>query len=261
MSIPFIIHRTLQEMTIPFTISLAVTDRAAGAPLLTQAAEQVSTALARINRLYSPFRETSLVRRFQAGDQGLLLTEPEFQEIYAATLAAAHYTQGDFDPFFNGAFDPTGYVKGWAVEQITTAFLTPLLANPRVIAVSLNGGGDLQAATRPDSAFTWHIGIEDPANPQRIIAAYELANGAVATSAENKRGHHIHHTGPGDLAQVTVLADHLADADVWATAGMAGGEARWQTHLAANQLTGLYITADRVLHPFTKGAIRDVQTA
>ena len=29
MSIPFIIHRTLQEMTIPFTISLAVTDRAA----------------------------------------------------------------------------------------------------------------------------------------------------------------------------------------------------------------------------------------
>ncbi len=80
MSIPFIIHRTLQEMTIPFTISLAVTDRAAGAPLLTQAAEQVSTALARINRLYSPFRETSLVRRFQAGDQGYCSPSRNFKK-------------------------------------------------------------------------------------------------------------------------------------------------------------------------------------
>lgn len=261
MTAPVLLHRLIHQMNVPFTVSLAVTDRPAGEALLGPAAAQAAAELARIDRAYSPFRSHSLVRRYQAGDQSILLNDPEFQQIYAAVLAAAETTQGDFDPFFNGPFDPTGCVKGWAVARVTRAFLTPLLNDPAVVAVGVNGGGDMQLATRPGSAFQWHVGIEDPADPQRLIAAYTVATGAVATSGTSKRGEHVLRRGPADLAQVTILAPDLPAADVWATAGLAGGQARLLDHIAQAQLTGLFVTAAHRVQPFAKGVLANAQTA
>ena len=48
---------------------------------------------------------------------------------------------------WQGAFDPTGYVKGWAVENAARRHLAPLLAD--ATAVGINAGGDMQLFTAP----------------------------------------------------------------------------------------------------------------
>jgi thiamine biosynthesis lipoprotein len=83
------------------------------------------------------------------------------------------------------------------------------------------------------SGTPWRIGIEDPADPSRIIAVVPVSTGAVATSGTAHRGQHLldARTGrpPTGVASVTVIAGSLTDADVDATAAFASGPdaARW----------------------------------
>ncbi|KRL08861.1 FAD:protein FMN transferase [Schleiferilactobacillus perolens] len=260
MTEPIMVHQVLHQMNIPFTITLAVTDATAGWQLLKKAASAIDQELVQVDDKYSPFKSYSQLRQFQRGNQRILIQDAEFQQIYAATMSAAHYTAGAFDPFFNGPFDPTGYIKGWAIERAARHYLAPLLHDDRVVAASLNGGGDMQLLAQEDGDFKWPVGIEDPRDHLSLIASYDIANGAVATSGTSKRGEHIVHQGPSDLIQVTILTHHLSDADVWATAGLAAGEEKFNQQIKDNTLNGLYVTADHRLHVFANGVIRDAQT-
>jgi thiamine biosynthesis lipoprotein len=79
----------------------------------------------------------------------------------------------------------------------------------------------------------WRIGIEDPADPIRVLAVVPVHTGAVATSGTAHRGQHLvdARTGrmPTGVASVTVVAASLTWADIDATAAYAHGEgaARW----------------------------------
>jgi thiamine biosynthesis lipoprotein len=82
-------------------------------------------------------------------------------------------------------------------------------------------------------ARPWRIGIEDPADPHRILAVVPVLTGAVATSGTAHRGRHLvdARTGeaPTGIASVTVVAASLTSADIDATAAYARGPdaARW----------------------------------
>jgi thiamine biosynthesis lipoprotein len=71
----------------------------------------------------------------------------------------------------------------------------------------------------------WRVGIEDPADPTRLVAVVPVRNGAVATSGATHRGPHVTHgrtgTVPAAVASVTVLAPDLTWADIDATAAFA----------------------------------------
>jgi thiamine biosynthesis lipoprotein len=79
----------------------------------------------------------------------------------------------------------------------------------------------------------WQIGIEDPAQPDRILAVVPIHTGALATSGTAHRGPHLldARTGrpPAGIAQVTVIAKSLTWADIDATAAYAhgGNAANW----------------------------------
>ena len=79
--------------------------------------------------------------------------------------------------------------------------------------------------TRRSGAPAWRVGIEDPHDPQRVIAVVPVHNGAVATSGLAHRGAHIVDartgTTPGALASVTVVGPDLVWADIDATAAFA----------------------------------------
>ena len=63
-------------------------------------------------------------------------------------------------------FDPTGVVKGWAVERAAA----PPARRCDGTDFCLSAGGDLVCRTvRPD-ADPWRIGIEDPHDPTRLVA-------------------------------------------------------------------------------------------
>jgi thiamine biosynthesis lipoprotein len=123
--------------------------------------------------------------------------------------------------------DPSGVVKGWAVSRAASLF-EPLEGTD----VCLSAGGDMVCRTVAVGPG-WRIGVEDPADPARIVAVVPVRNGAVATSGAVHRGAHITHgrTGvtPSRVASVTVLGPDLTWADIDATAAYAldGDALQW----------------------------------
>jgi thiamine biosynthesis lipoprotein len=94
----------------------------------------------------------------------------------------------------------------------------------------------------------WRVGIEDPQDPARLLAAVPVVDAAVATSGTAHRGAHLVDARTGErpvaVAQVTVIASSLTWADVDATAAYALGEqaARWLGRRVGR--TGLVVWAD-----------------
>jgi FAD:protein FMN transferase len=119
------------------------------------------------------------------------------------------------DPSGGTRFDPSGLVKGWAVERAA--------AKLGRCDHYVNAGGDLVVRG------TWRVGVEDPAKPDRPLAIVDVTDAAVATSGGAHRGVHIidPHTGlpARGLASVTVIGPSLTWADVYATAAVARGAA------------------------------------
>lgn len=159
--------------------------------------------------------------------------QSEFAQIYALAEQAKQLTHGHFDPMHAGQYDPTGIVKGWAIEQAHKRFLMPLITSGQCDAAALGGGGDIQTAVASSSDFVWRIGVQDPANTNATLRTITLRNGAVATSGTSKRGEHITRSAH-DLAQATVVDDHLTFADMWATAAISAGERTFRDIIAQN---------------------------
>ncbi len=250
--------QVLAAMNLPFTISIASIDPQVSQQYLTTSTPLIQGLLQRIEQTYSPFIKTSQVSRYRQGETAILISEPEFQQLYGATQQAQEITDGFFDPFFDGAYNPTGYVKGWAIAQIFNQYLKPLLADPQVIAVGVNGGGDLQLASKDPAQFTWQLGVEQPADLQQLLARYALANGAMATSGTSKRGQHIQRPANADLTQVTVIAAEITTADVWATALMAAPFADAKCLILQHQLSGVLVYHGQRYH-FDKGVLADAE--
>lgn len=238
-------------MTLPFTISLATTQASQLEDELESLSLEILAELERLEEKFSAFRPSSLVCRFQDGDRSVLLDQ-EFQEIFALAEMAYQETDGAFDPCYKGIYDPTGLVKGWVIEKIFQNKLHPYLQHPVVEAICLNGGGDMQFATKDTSDFVWKIGIENPENLKEILAVFTAKNGAIATSGYSKRGQHIQ--AKNDLQQITFMDSSLTRADVWATAGLSMPENTLLDAIAHHQLSGLYIKPQQ-LHFFKKGEL------
>ncbi|HEL2055538.1 TPA: FAD:protein FMN transferase [Streptococcus suis] len=236
-------------MTLPFTISLAVTQASQLEDELESLSLEILAELERLEEKFSAFRPSSLVCRFQDGDR-LVLLDQEFQEVFALAEMAHQETDGAFDPYYKGIYDPTGLVKGWVIEKIFQNKLHPYLQHPDVEAICLNGGGDMQFATKDTSDFVWKIGIENPENLQEIIAVFTAKNGAIATSGYSKRGQHIQ--AKNGLQQITFMDTSLTRADVWATAGLSMPENTLKEAITQQHLSGLYIKSQQ-LQFFQKG--------
>jgi FAD:protein FMN transferase len=164
-------------------------------------------------------------------------------EVLALGELARLQSHGAFDVRRNGVLDPSGVVKGWAVERAAR----PLLLLPDT-DVCLSAGGDMVCRVAGPDSPDWRVGIEDPHHPDRVVAVVPVRTGAVATSGRAHRGDHVvdartGHT-PDGIASVTVVHDDLTWADLDATAAYAMGRdaARWLR--TRPRRTGLVVWAD-----------------
>ena len=173
-----------------------------------------------VDATFSPYREDSDVSRFGRGAASLADCVPELAEVLEAGAAIGERSGGYFTLAPGGAFDPSGYVKGWAVER-AAAILTAAGSAEH----SVNGGGDVQCS----GERRWRIGIADPLHPGRLALVVTGRDFAVATSGIAERGAHIidPHTGrpAAGLASVTLVGARLAETDAYATAAFAMGAA------------------------------------
>lgn len=252
----------LKKMNMPFTI-VFVRDNFDETLIeaLNQVVNEIDKYLKNVEEKFSPFLPDSLVSRHT--DIGEVLQEDffdiEYQEVYSRSLLAKKETQGLFNLFFNGKYNPTGFVKGWAIENAFMKYIKPLIDSNIIEAGAINGAGDMQVGTSLDSEFSWKIGIEDPENKERIIAKYSIKNGAVATSGLSKKGNHIKSDNNINHVQITVVGKYLSNVDILATAGVVASEQIWSRMIEENKLTGILITKERIKRVFEKGKIMDVK--
>jgi thiamine biosynthesis lipoprotein len=133
-------------------------------------------------------------------------------------------TGGYFSAYAGGDLDPSGLVKGWAIEQASE-----LLRAAGSASHCVNGGGDVQCAGEFAPGQPWRIGVAHPLEPDKLAAVVVGNDLAVATSGVAERGRHLvdPHTGrpPDGLACVTVVGPRLTFADAYATAAFAMGAA------------------------------------
>ncbi len=232
------------------TVSIRViTEDPASAPA--RAGDAVDRALARLrraDRVFSPFRADSDISRMARGELTAGDAASEVREMADLCLRARSRTGGRFDAWRTGAFDPTGLVKGWAVEQAARHDLAPLLEDPLTAAVGISAGGDMQLLTAPGADWVWGVGIADPFHRGSLISTLTLREGAVATSGPAERGRHITDPRTGEhvtgVASATVVADRLATADLWATVAVVAGPDDLSWIRDAGTISGLLVAED-----------------
>lgn len=252
----------LKRMNMPFTIAFV---RDSFDEILIDALNQIvyeiDKYLQNVEEKFSPFLSESLVSRHT--DLGEELQDDffdiEYQEVYSRSIIAKKETQGLFNPFFDGKYNPTGFVKGWAIENAFMKYIKPLIDNNIIEAGAINGAGDIQVGTRLDNNFSWEIGIENPEDKGKIIAKYSIKNGAVATSGLSQKGQHIKSDNIINHVQVTVVGTYLSDVDVLATAGVVANEKIWSEIVKNKQLTGILLTKEGIKRVFEEGKITDVK--
>ena len=220
-----------QMMGLPVSIHLRGPDvRGAEAERAVAAAY---AELVRLDATFSTYRPDSPISRRRRGE--VAPPDPLLDEVERLCAEAEERTAGAFTPWLpdqNGVvrYDPSGLVKGWAVDRASRE-----LAGLPSTSWSVNAGGDVlvgRHAHVPPSgadAAPWRIGVEDPRDRSRMVAVVPLTEGAVATSGTAARGAHLYDPVSremvGRAGSTTVVGDSLLWTDVWATALFVGGDA------------------------------------
>lgn len=180
-----------------------------------------------VDRVFSPFRPDSDVSQLADGAVTVDGCAPEVAEVIEACAFIRELSGGYFTASPWGRFDPSGYVKGWAVERAAG-----ILSAAGSASHLVNGGGDVQCAggrpgPAPAGGPPWRVGIADPLSRGRLALVVEARDCGVATSGTAERGAHIVNPRTGQaaagLASVTVIGPSLAMADAFATAAFAMG--------------------------------------
>lgn len=181
--------------------------------------ESINLKLRHLESKFSPFLENSLISEFKKSKQ--YPSDSDFNEIYEYSKQFFIETEGYFNPYFSGYFNPTGLVKGWIIEKLFNQFFLPHINNGRFVSAIINGGGDMIACTNDKIDFSWEVKITHPDDVNKILRTVRLHKGAVATSGFSARGFHIKSkTNTFECAQVSIITDSLTVADAWATAIM-----------------------------------------
>ncbi|HET9016344.1 MAG TPA: FAD:protein FMN transferase, partial [Thermomicrobiaceae bacterium] len=175
-----------------------------------------------VDATFSTYDPASEVSRLNRGELTPDRACPEVRAILALAEETKALTQGYFDIRRDGVIDPSGIVKGWAIQQ----------AAERLAAAGwhdfyVDAGGDVQVsgtkAGRP-----WRVGIRNPFQHEEVVKVLALTDRGVATSGTAVRGQHIYDPfRPGEplteVLSLTVVGPNVYEADRFATAAFAMG--------------------------------------
>ncbi len=248
------------EHVMGMPISLALRGRHTDDAAALQAWEEALEILREADRVFSTYRPDSYISRLNRGELRVADCPPEVAEVLALGEQARVQSGGAFDVRRSGALDPSGVVKGWAVERAAHALDTLPDTD-----YCISAGGDMTCRVTSPESPAWRVGIEDPHDRNRVVAVVPIRNGAVATSGLTHRGDHIvdARTGvtPIALASVTVVHRSLTWADIDATAAFALG-ADALTWLATRPgRTGLVILHDGTRRLYGRSSTRAITSS
>jgi thiamine biosynthesis lipoprotein len=191
---------------------------------LERRADEVFDWLREVDARFSTYRADSEVCRLDRRAVRFAEVSADMRAVLDRCAALWRETDGYFDTYATGRLDPSGYVKGWAVQVASDRLAAAGLANH-----CLNAGGDVRVRGHATPGRAWRIGIQHPWEAGRTCWTLTGTDLAVATSGVYERGQHVvdprHGVAAAGLRSVTVVGPDLGTADAYATAAVAMGRA------------------------------------
>ncbi|MCU1378241.1 MAG: ApbE family lipoprotein [Acidimicrobiales bacterium] len=187
----------------------------------------------RVDDLFSTWRPDSEISRLARRELTIDETDADVREVLELCDQFFGDSGGAFDIRVGahpdvrpreglGPIDPSGMVKGWALQRAASC-----LRDAGVNNFTINAGGDVVCAGHAEPGANWRVGIQHPWRRDRVAAVVDVSDLGVATSGRYERGDHIIDPRTNvpaiGLMSVTVIASDLAIADGYATAALVLG--------------------------------------
>ena len=175
-----------------------------------------------VDERFSTYKDSSEISQINRGE----LLPAQYSEDMKAILALCEQTKKDTDGYFDiqhaGIIDPSGIVKGWAIQHAAHLLQVRGFRN-----FYIDAGGDIQVAGNKDG-HPWRVGIRNPFNRAEYVKMLALTDQGIATSGTAIRGQHIYNpyhrdTPILDVMSITVIGPNVYEADRFATAAFAMG--------------------------------------
>ena len=181
--------------------------------------------LVAVDERFSTYKEGSEISRINRGEVTLESASPEMREVFAIAEKTRKETDGYFDirrP--DGTIDPSGVVKGWAIQNAAA-----LIRKAGYENYFVNAGGDIAMSGKNAKGEEWSVGIRNPFNIREIVKVVYPRGRGIATSGSYIRGAHIYNPhAPSeelkDIMSITVIGPDVLAADLMATAAFAMGK-------------------------------------
>jgi len=186
-----------------------------------------------VDATFSTYKDDSEISRLNRGELALEDAHSAVVDVLDRCERLRAETDGYFDVRAASPelVDPSGLVKGWAVDRAAA-----LLDDAGLRNYAVNAAGDMRLRGRAVPELYWRVGIQHPLEPDRVARVIDTTDLAVATSGEYARGAHVFdphtHRPPTGILSVTITGPDLATADAYATAAFAMGADR-ATHWTA----------------------------
>jgi thiamine biosynthesis lipoprotein len=228
------------ELIMGMPITVEIVDKAKSEKQKVNGVEEIIDYFRGVDERFSTYKETSEISLINAGKIALEQYSETVKEIFRLAEQTKKETDGYFDIQRNGTIDPSGIVKGWAIQQAAD-----LLKQRGFTNFYIDAGGDIQVSGRNKEGKQWTVGIRNPFNKQEIVKALRIEEEGVATSGTYIRGEHIYNPrkkipdlslvkqagslrppvrDDNRVVSLTVIGPNVYEADRFATAAFAMGE-------------------------------------
>lgn len=176
-----------------------------------------------VDSKYSTYKKGSEISRINKG-----LPQSRWSDEMKMVLSMCDQTKSETDGYFDivrdGKRDPSGLVKGWAIQNAAG-----IIAKRGYRNFYIDAGGDIQASGKDSQGSSWRVGIRNPFNRDEVIKNISVSTEGVATSGTYIRGQHIYNPlNPNekinDIVAITVIGPDIYNADRFATAAYAMGK-------------------------------------
>lgn len=179
-----------------------------------------------VDERFSTYKDGSEISRINRGEIDAPEYSGEMREVFALARKAKRETGGYFDikrP--DGSIDPSGAVKGWAINNAAR-----ILDASGVADYLIDASGDIALSGMNERGADWSVGIRNPFESGAVVTVVYPRGRGIATSGSYLRGAHIYDphdpSRPLDeIVSITVIGRDVLEADLYATAAFAMGRA------------------------------------
>ncbi|MEO6761151.1 MAG: FAD:protein FMN transferase [Candidatus Saccharimonadales bacterium] len=212
-----------------------------------------------VDKKYSTYKNNSEISYI---NKGLVKTSwsLEMKTVLKLCAQTKQQTDGYFDISHNGKLDPSGLVKGWAIQNAAQKIIGRGVDN-----FYIEAGGDIQTHGQNADNEPWRVGIRNPFDINEVIKILAISGQGVATSGTYVRGQHIYNPhnlndNLNEVKSLTVIGPNIYEADRYATAAFAMGKKGIEFIESTKELEG-YMVDDKQVATYTSGFERYVVDA